>query len=447
MELFVWNDRFAVDHATIDDQHRRLFDLINRVGDLLIKPGATASNEIEPVFVELTDYAHTHFAEEVRLMREWDIASAFFNHHIGQHASFTAQISVLREQYQRMNAPTDVLHGFLVAWLAYHILAVDQTMARLIGRQRHGMSPEDAWRQEAERGERSTDALINALQKLCDAMARLNRDLANSNNELAAKVAEGVRRLLQAEKMASVGQLAAGVAHEINNPIGFVSSNLGTLGRYVEDLLRLADLGAATPEGKMLRQSIDLDYLRADLGDLLRESHDGLDRVRKIVADLKDFAQPGQSGWQEADLIAGLESTLNILGHEITDKAGIVRKLHPLPPVRCIPAQINQVFLNLLRNAAQAISAHGTITLSSGRDSEWVWIEVADDGSGMDESTRCRLFDPFFTTRPVGSGTGLGMTIAWDIVRQHDGMIDVQSTPGMGTCVRVTLPIAGAIAQ
>lgn len=447
MEAFVWNDSFAVGHASIDAQHRHLFDLINCVGDLLVAPEMATPNEIDRVFDELTKYVNTHFAEEEQLMREWHVASAYFERHAGQHAAFTAQLSMLRKQHNRMSAAADVLHAFLVAWLAYHILAEDQVMARLILRQKNGMSPYDAWSQETDRGEHSTDALIQALQQLYNALAHLNRDLADINNALETKVAEGVRNLVQAENMASVGRLAAGIAHEINNPIGFVNSNLGTLGRYMEDLLHFALLGAATPEGELLRQRIDLDYLRTDLDDLLRESRDGIERVRRIVADLKDFAHPDESGWQDTDLIAGLESTLNILHHEIIGKAEIVRALHPLPSVYCVPAQINQVFLNLLTNALQAIPGRGTITLSSGKEGEYVWIEVADDGVGMDETVQRRMFDPFFTTQPVGGGIGLGITVAWDIAKRHGGAIDVQSTPGMGTRVCLRLPITGPATQ
>ena len=251
------------------------------------------------------------------------------------------------------------------------------------------------------------------------------------------------RQLLQAEKMSSIGQLAAGVAHEINNPIGFVSSNLGTLGSYVGELMRLAELGAETPAGQALQAEIDLDFLRTDVRDLLAESREGLERVRKIVANLKDFSHVGEVEWQHADLLAGLESTLNVVWHELKYKAEIVRELVPLPVVCCVPAQINQVFMNLLVNAAQAIAEHGVITLRSGHDETQVWIEIADTGCGMDETTRLRLFDPFFTTKAVGIGTGLGMSIAWDIVQKHEGVLEVSSEPGRGSCFRLQLPIAG----
>jgi signal transduction histidine kinase len=165
--------------------------------------------------------------------------------------------------------------------------------------------------------------------------------------------------------------------------------------------------------------------------------------VQKIVANLKDFSRVDQAEWQEADLLAGLESTINVASHELKYKADLMRELTPLPPVRCMPAQVNQVFLNLLVNAAQAIPDRGTITLRSGTEATSIWIEIADTGSGMDETTQRRIFEPFFTTKPVGKGTGLGMSLTYDIVKKHGGSIDVHSVVGQGTTIRVWLPISG----
>jgi len=475
MEAFVWDERFRTGIELVDSEHHGLVDVVNRVGDLLISPRPDDQTAIEAIFRELADYANTHFRDEERLMREAGIAAGHFDHHVKIHRDFITQVQAMWRARATMSAPAETLHGFLAAWLSFHILGEDMAMAREIERIRAGMPPAEAHRLETEPDEAGpTAALLRALRNLYGVLARMNHDLADANQRLEAEVAARTRelteanrhleterrelrallekvnqaqsQLLQSEKMASIGQLAAGVAHEINNPIGFVNSNLGTLGRYVEDLLRFAALGAATPEGRALGQRIDLDYLRTDVGDLLRESRDGLDRVRKIIADLKDFSRVDQAEWQEADLLAGLESTLNVVWHELKYKAEIVRELQPLPPVRCVPAQINQVFLNLLVNAAQAIPERGKITLRSGRDGERVWIEVADDGRGMDETTRRRMFEPFFTTKPVGSGTGLGMSVSWDIVRKHDGTIDVRSAPGAGTAVRIALPSAGPAA-
>jgi PAS domain S-box-containing protein len=281
-----------------------------------------------------------------------------------------------------------------------------------------------------------------------DAQGRLHRFICvrtdiTAQKQAEIKLAEHTRTMLQMEKMSSIGQLAAGVAHEINNPVGFVNSNLGTLSRYADDLMRFAELGAATPAGQALQKEIDLDFLRTDLRELLAESAEGLQRVRRIVQNLKDFSHVGEAEWQEVDLLAGLEQTLNVAWHELKYKARIERKLAPLPRVCCVPAQINQVFLNLLVNAAQAIDGQGTITLRSNVNGEQVWIEISDTGCGMDEATQRKIFDPFFTTKPVGTGTGLGMSISWDIVQKHAGSIEVASAPGKGSCFRITLPVAG----
>lgn len=436
MEAFAWNERFVTGFDSVDAQHRRLFDLINRVGNQLIATEAAGQEKTEQVFHELAAYANAHFRDEEKLMGDMGLAREHVIPHVKAHREFVEQVKMLWSQRQTMLAPAETLHGFLVGWLSYHILGTDQEMAREIQKVRQGIAPDEAHADEHTRGERSTTALVQALHTMYRTVSALNRDLD-------AKVAARTQELLQSEKMASIGQLAAGVAHEINNPIGFVNSNLGTLGRYAEQLLKLAELGAATEAGQAMKKEIDLEYLRSDLTDLLKESQDGLNRVRKIVSNLKDFARVDEAEWQSADLLAGLESTLNVAAHEIKYKADIVRELIPLPPVRCIPAQINQVFLNLLVNAAQAIAQHGTITLKSGVEGERVWIEIIDTGCGMDEDTQRRVFEPFFTTKPVGTGTGLGMSVSYDIVKQHGGKLEIDSAPGQGTRMRLWLPVTG----
>jgi two-component system NtrC family sensor kinase len=261
--------------------------------------------------------------------------------------------------------------------------------------------------------------------------------------ELAGKireVADTQRQLLQSEKLASVGQLAAGVAHEINNPVGFVNSNLGTLKTYSATLLALCDASRAGQAGEADFAAADYDYLKKDLDALISESQEGLGRVRKIVADLKDFSRVDQAEWQEADLNAGIESTLNVVWHELKYKAQVVRDYGEVPPVHCIPAQINQVVMNLLVNAAQSIEGNGTITVRSGCDEALAWIEIEDSGRGMSPEVQARIFEPFFTTKPVGKGTGLGLSLAYDIVRKHGGRITVRSEPGHGSCFRIELP-------
>ena len=265
---------------------------------------------------------------------------------------------------------------------------------------------------------------------------------------LLSKVEEAQQQLLQSEKMAAIGQLAAGVAHEINNPVGFVNSNLGTLKNYVAKLLGLIDTYEAVAAGgdpavlAAARRAADLDFLREDLPSLLSESQDGLSRVTKIVQDLKDFSRVDQAEWQEADLNAALESTLNVVWNELKYKAEVVRELGDIPTVECVPAQINQVFMNLLVNAAQAIEQRGRITVRSGLENGHVWFEIADTGKGMTTEVSHRIFEPFFTTKPIGQGTGLGLSISYDIVvKRHGGRFDVTSTPGEGTTFRLWLPL------
>jgi PAS domain S-box-containing protein len=273
--------------------------------------------------------------------------------------------------------------------------------------------------------------------------------------ETNQKLEDAQNQLLQQDKMASIGQLAAGVAHEINNPIGFVSSNLHSLKGYAADLFRLIDAymaavdkgsaAEARPALKALRQSVDIDYLRDDVPLLLRESEEGLGRVKRIVQDLKDFSRVDQSEWQDADLNAGIESTLNVVMNEVKYKATIVRKLTPLPLVRCLAAQLNQVFMNLIVNASQAMTAPGTITLGSGSVGDWVWIEVADTGCGMTEEVMKRVFEPFYTTKAVGKGTGLGLSLSFSIVQRHGGALRVRSAPGVGSAFKLWVPIAGTL--
>jgi PAS domain S-box-containing protein len=271
---------------------------------------------------------------------------------------------------------------------------------------------------------------------------------------LNAQLEEAQNQLLQSEKMASIGQLAAGVAHEINNPVGFVSSNLNTLKKYSAQMLELIDayraaegqVGDAALRAKIegLRKSLDLDFLKDDLPDLIRESEDGLVRVKKIVQDLKDFSHVDESEWQLADLNAGLDSTLNVVWNEVKYKARVEKRYGVLPEVECLIAQLNQVFMNLIVNAVHAMDESkgmGTITLSTGHEGDWVWVEVEDTGKGMTPEVQKRVFEPFFTTKPVGKGTGLGLSLSFSIVQKHNGRIDLRSGFGLGSAFRVWVPV------
>lgn len=286
--------------------------------------------------------------------------------------------------------------------------------------------------------------LVSALGwTLLELLRRRWHDLVGKIQELE----DTQSQLLQSEKMASIGQLAAGVAHEINNPVGFVNSNLGTLKNYTDSFIRLLESSRSGRLSEAELEAAEFDYLKTDVADLLRESQDGLARVKKIVGDLKAFSHVDETEWQEIDLNASLESTLNVLGHELKNKAEIVRDYAELPLVPCIGAQINQVFMNLLLNAAHAIGNKGTITLRSGCDRHWAWVSVSDSGPGIAPEIINRIFEPFFTTRPVGKGTGLGLSLSYDIVKKHGGRIEVSSPPGEGASFKLVLPLQGLTAD
>ena len=270
--------------------------------------------------------------------------------------------------------------------------------------------------------------------------------------QLNKTLKEAQSQLMQSEKMSSIGQLAAGVAHEINNPIGYVYSNLGTLEKYVQDVFGMIDLyeqaeGAITDEAirvqiKEAREKLDMEFLKEDLRALMNESKDGITRVKKIVQNLKNFSHADTSDeWCFSNLHQGLDSTLNIVNNEIKYKANLIKEYGDIPEVECLSSQLNQVFMNLLVNAAHAIEEHGTITIRTGMRGEEVWVEVADTGKGIAPEHIKKIFDPFFTTKPVGKGTGLGLSLSYGIVQKHHGRIEVQSETGKGATFRVWLPV------
>lgn len=271
--------------------------------------------------------------------------------------------------------------------------------------------------------------------------------------ELNARLSMAQDQLMQSEKLASIGQLAAGVAHEINNPIGYIFSNFGTLEGYIKNLMEMltayeeAEKTIHTPQVALklqaLRERVELDFLKEDIPALMKESREGIARVRKIVQDLKDFSRADEhQDWQWANLHRGIDSTLNIVNNEVKYKADVITNYGNLPDVECRPSQINQVIMNMVLNAAHAIGPQrGKIIIRTGTEDKNVWIEIADNGSGIPKEIQSRIFDPFFTTKPVGAGTGLGLSLSYGIVSKHHGHIGVESTPGTGTIFRITLPI------
>ena len=302
---------------------------------------------------------------------------------------------------------------------------------------------------------RSYEELLEANRSLSASEQRY-RELAGTLEikvrERTEELSRAMARLVQQEKMASVGQLAAGVAHEINNPLAFVTSNLQTLKKYTERFLdiiaryqRVFEGGGVAQQDRddlrKHRESLRMDAISADAGDLLRQTLEGTERVRKIVADLKGFSHIDEEGEAPADLNREIDRTLSVITHEIPTGAGIVREFSPLPVIPCRPGAFNQLFLGLLRNAFQARQEELRLTVRTGVAGDRVRIAFADNGPGVPADLRTRIFEPFFTTRDVGKGKGLGLTVAYDIVTAHGGTIDVEDTPGGGATFVLQLPI------
>ena len=283
-------------------------------------------------------------------------------------------------------------------------------------------------------------------------VAERTRELTEANQGLKA----AQEQLLQSDKMAAIGQLAAGVAHEINNPVGFVSSNLAMLSQYLDDIFRVIaayeaiDAGLSAEQQAQLqkiKKEIDLGYLKGDITELLRESKDGLLRIIRIVQDMKNFSHVSDNKWELVNIHEGIDSTLNIVHNEIKYKAKVVKNYGEIGMMQCIPSQINQVLMNMLVNASHAMEADGVLTIKTWQAKNKLKISVSDTGCGMPPDVVKKIFDPFYTTKPVGMGTGLGLSLSYTIIARHHGSIDVDSKPGVGTTFVITLPLEQPIAE
>ncbi|MDT8448120.1 MAG: PAS domain S-box protein [bacterium] len=263
-------------------------------------------------------------------------------------------------------------------------------------------------------------------------------------------------QMLQSQKMESIGTLAGGIAHEINNPIGFVYSNVNSLQGYLADFLGLLKLyhdlevfiepsdektKALLREIEARKKKIDLDFLISDLPGLVKDTLDGAERVKGIVSNLREFSHTGSGQMTRSDLNEGIKKTLRLLSNELKYKTDLHLDLGKLEPVLCYPQEINQVFLNLILNAIQAIEDHGKLTIRSSQDGDWAVIKIKDTGCGIAEENLPRLFEPFYTTKGVGQGTGLGLSVSYNIVKKHKGKILVESKLGIGTQFTVRLPL------
>ena len=309
-----------------------------------------------------------------------------------------------------------------------------------------------------------TGQLLETATKLKVRNEELNehrKNLESTNLQLEEWIANEIKMsrekdlmLLQQDKLASIGKLAAGIAHEINNPLGFIMCNLGTLKKYTnvvrkylqaqEEVLKTYSPEKQYKQLEELRIRIDLPFiLEEDLDALISESLDGAERVKRIVLDLKDFARSDESAMQTTDLNHCVQSAVNMVRNEIRCVADLDLSLGTLPPVNCNPQQINLVVVNLLTNAGHAMTDHGRISVTTSCVQERILLSVADTGKGIPSEVIGNIFDPFFTTKPVGQGVGLGLSTSYDIIKNHGGEITVFSEPGVGTTFTISLPLGG----
>lgn len=291
------------------------------------------------------------------------------------------------------------------------------------------------------------------LLKQNNRLIELTRTLSfqqEKHDELNIELNETKSHLIQTEKMAAIGHLAAGVAHEINNPVGYVTSNMNALSDYLNDLLTLVsqyeeafsiDDASIIKKLKSLKEQINFSFIKEDALDLIEESKIGLKKIQKIISDLKDFSREEHSHWSLANINEIVQSAINIVNNEIKYKAEIVKNFAEIPDVYCLPNELGQVFMNLLVNAAQAIESTGVINVTTQLEGDFIVIKFRDDGEGISIEDQKKIFDPFFTTKPVGKGTGLGLSISYAIIGKHEGEIRVESEPGKGAFFNIRIPV------
>ncbi len=344
--------------------------------------------------------------------------------------------------------------GAVIALLIFLVMIASRILLKPLGDLLDGIQTfheSDTGVEIPVKNETEIGLLTESFNEMSRRITGARTELKNKIKELEVtnqKLKDAQSKLVQTAKMASLGQLVAGVAHELNNPIGFIYSNMGHLRDHSKRLTEyIRILETKKGDSSKQRESLEIDYVEKDLPKLIASCEDGARRIRDIVLGLRNFSRIEESEFKLCDLHEGLDNTLNLLSGEIKSRIEVVKKYGELPLVECNPGQINQVFMNILSNSAQAIENRGTITITTelAKKGKWIKITIKDTGKGIPKENLEKVFDPFFTTKPVGQGTGLGLSITFGIVKNHGGDIQVKSIVGQGTEFQVLLPVQNEV--
>ena len=436
MNCLEWDDGLQVGVKQIDEQHKHLFDLLDKIASISIGHiqtnktshfSYTQADKIGLITDELIDQVILFFNKDEHNMKELGYPGLALQEQ--QHLEFVKMLLIELDLRHLNKIPTIDLLEHLASLLRNHIMTVDKKYAAYLNSSIN----------------KSPAVIIDAD----------NQQRGRQMKELETVIAElksTQQQMVQQEKMAMVGQLTAGIAHEINNPISFISSNIVLLGKYCERLLTVIEaqqeaLLSVKPDShqteqlKTVRHNLKIERVIRDIPEMIRETMEGVDRIKCTVNALKNFSRMEDSEMQLTDINQCLESTLNIANSEMTHKTMIKREYGELPQILCYPQQLNHVFMNLLVNAHHATDTEGEITVRSWHSQERIFISFSDTGCGIPEHQLLRIFEPFFTTREAGRGTGLGLSISNEIIRNHGGEIRVDSEVGHGSTFTVSISL------
>lgn len=449
MDALTWGDRFLTGLERIDEEHRRLFELVSAFGELISREAGVSRAQIETMLDEVATYARNHFVDEEAVMKDAGVDERFATAHQRQHARFLLDVGAMRGP-DFLSAPgaARALMRFLLNWLASHILGSDMQLARQIARLEKGQSAAEAWQAEAHEDQAPGLLLMDALDELLGVVTQRNDELARALSELRLTQAAVVEQ----EKLATVGVLASGVAHELNNPLAFVTANIASLEGHLAAVSSVLDTidrlepsldDAVRLELERAKEAADLAFVRSDLTQLVDETKVGLQRLQGIVKSLREFAGVHSTTMIQVDLRACVEATVRLIPSRLREGVRFVTQHEPAPPVMCRVAQVNHAVLNLLLNACQAVrdaGRPGLVTVRTGPENHGVFVEVKDEGVGMSEEVCARVFEPFFTTRAAGHGAGLGLPNAHACAVSHGGSLTARSEVGAGSTFRLWLP-------